>query len=294
MELINEYLDHIVAERGLSERTRSSYEGDLMGFLAFLSGRECAVEAASRTDVSEYVALLRGRGLKARSYGRKLTAIRGLYRWLERRGVIEGSPAALVDMPRLEQRLPDFLSLDEVERLIESPPLDAPQGVRDRAMLELLYATGMRVSELVGMRMNGLNLQGGIVTTMGKGSKERMVPMGESAMGWLKRYLDEARPSIIKFRESPYLFVTSRGTAMTRQNFWVIIKKYALRAGIPTARIKPHAVRHSFATHLLERGVDLRHLQAMLGHADISTTQIYTHVSKERLKRLHAAKHPRG
>ncbi|MEE8574685.1 MAG: tyrosine recombinase, partial [Thermodesulfobacteriota bacterium] len=216
------------------------------------------------------------------------------YKFLLRKGALEASPCELIDMPRLDRKLPGFLTLEEVDLLLDAPALNHPKGVRDKTMLEVLYATGLRVTELTGLRLNDINLQLGTITTIGKGSKERIVPIGSEAMRWIMRYVKESRPQILKGQESQYLFITARGTKMTRQNFWVIIKKYAVICGIETDRIKPHALRHSFATHLLERGVDLRHVQVMLGHSDISTTQIYTHVTNERLKKLHLAHHPRG
>ena len=294
MDLLDNFINHLLAEKGLSTNTSSAYKGDIATFLTYV-GEQGRVElTATASDVRGFLKTLRKGGISARSQARKLTALRVFYSFLQRRGLIGESPLELIEMPKISSKLPEFLSLDEVERLIEAPPLDTRLGLRDRAMLELLYATGFRVSELTGVTLNALNLQSGTVVTIGKGSKERMVPMGEVAMKWIKIYLDEARPLILKNKRSEYLFVTSWGGAMTRQNFWVIIKKYALTASIDVRKIKPHALRHSFATHLLERGVDLRHLQVMLGHADISTTQVYTHVATERLKKLHHSKHPRG
>ena len=197
-------------------------------------------------------------------------------------------------MPNFLKKLPQILSLDEVEKLLGAPNSATPLGLRDRSMLETLYATGLRVTELVSLRLNDLNFQVGYITAFGKGSKERIVPLGENAILWLRRYLDTARPSILKMRESDHLFVTARGGRMTRQNFWALIKRYGLLCGINSEKIKPHTVRHSFATHIMERGADLRFVQALLGHADISTTQIYTHLKTERLKELHGKHHPRG
>lgn len=294
MELLDSFINHILAEKGLSSNTSSAYRGDIASFLAYLEERGRSDLTATADDVRGFLKALRKGKLSARSQARKLTALRVFYSYLQRKGFVDKSPLELIEMPKLSSKLPEFLTLAEVERLIEAPPYDTALGVRDRTMLELLYATGFRVSELTGVTLNALNLQTGTVVTIGKGSKERMVPMGEVAMKWIKRYLEEARESILKNKRSEYLFVTSRGGAMTRQNFWVIIKKYALTASIDISKIKPHALRHSFATHLLERGVDLRHLQVMLGHADISTTQVYTHVATERLKKLHGSKHPRG
>jgi len=199
-----------------------------------------------------------------------------------------------VDIPSFRTGLPGVLGIDEVERLLKARKGPSILGIRDRAMLETLYATGLRVSELVSLRLNCLSLQKGVIVTIGKGVKERAVPLGEEAMVWLRRYLEEARPLLLKKQRSPHLFLSIRGTAMTRQNFWEVIKKTALMAGIERSRVKPHVLRHSFATHLIEGGADLRSVQVMLGHSDISTTQIYTHVTKERLKKLHKKGHPRG
>ncbi len=294
MDLLDNFINHILAEKGLSTNTSSAYRRDISSFLSYVEKRGRSDRSATADDVRSFLKKLRKEKLSPRSQARKLTALRVFYSYLQRKGFVGESPLELIEMPKLSSKLPEFLSLGEVERLIEAPPLDTLLGVRDRTMIELLYATGFRVSELTGVTLNALNLQSGTVVTIGKGSKERMVPMGEVSMKWIKRYLDDARPSILKNKRSEYLFVTSRGGAMTRQNFWVIIKKYALIASIDIRKIKPHALRHSFATHLLERGVDLRHLQVMLGHADISTTQVYTHVATERLKKLHSGMHPRG
>lgn len=292
-----EFISYLAVEKGLSLNTQAAYKRDLAGLLAFLKrkrGEGASLIAVSAGDISSYLAALKRRGLSARSIARALTTIRVFYRYFLKEERITASPCDLIDMPKITKALPRFLSLDEVERLLESPPLSTPMGVRDKVMLEVLYATGFRVSELINVKLNNLDMQRGIISTIGKGSKERLVPIGEEAMKWIKRYMDTERKTMLKDKESGYLFVTNRAGAMTRQNFWTIIKKYAQSAGIENERIKPHALRHSFATHLLQRGVDLRHLQAMLGHSDISTTQIYTHVVSERLKGLHKRHHPRG
>jgi len=216
------------------------------------------------------------------------------YKFLLKKGSISAMPTANIDMPKLAKRLPQSLSIEEVERLVEAPEAKKTLGLRDKAMLETLYATGMRVSELVSVKLNDLNLQTGYIVTYGKGSKERIVPIGETAIAYITGYINSARPVLLKGRSSEHLFITARGKRLTRQTFWVIIKKYALLAGIPSNKAKPHTIRHSFATHLLERGADLRSIQTMLGHADISTTQIYTHVRAERLKSIHKKSHPRG
>lgn len=292
--LVNRFLDYIVVEKGLSPNTHASYRRDLERFSAFLEERGVGVEEASSADVSAFLERLATDGLSVRSYTRALIAVRGLYRYLMRSGVVEASPCANVDVPRVKAKLPDFLTLNEVDALLDAPDSTKTTGLRDKAMIEVLYATGLRVSELVGLETRGVNLQAGWLVAFGKGSKERLVPMGEEAMKWVRRYMKESRPALLKGRLSRHLFVTARGRAMTRQNFWNIIKRLALLAGIDRKRIKPHVLRHSFATHMLERGADLRMVQAMLGHADISTTQIYTHITTERLKRLHKKMHPRG
>ncbi len=289
------FLDYIVVEKGLSENTRLSYKKDLSHFHEYMLGIDRGgLLEATPGDISGFLRHLSERGLSARSYARALVTLRGFYRFLAAKGFVGESPCLKVDMPRVRKRLPEFLSISEVERLLSAPPAQTVLGLRDKAMLETLYATGLRVSELTSLRTNSISLQGGYLTAFGKGSRERMVPLGDAAMHWLKRYMDEGRPSFCGERRTGTLFLTSRGAGMTRQNFWSMIKKYAILAGISRARCKPHIIRHSFATHLLERGADLRMVQAMLGHADISTTQIYTHITNERLKNLHRIKHPRG
>lgn len=289
---VQAFLDHIVVEKGLSLNTRLCYKKDLSNFLEYMAGKDLL--EATPGDISGFLKYSSERGLSARSYARALVTLRGFYKFLAGKGAVNESPCLKVDMPKVPQKLPEFLSIAEVERLLSAPSPDTALGLRDKAMLETLYATGLRVSELTNLRASNISLQGGYLTAFGKGSRERMVPLGDAAMHWLKRYIDEARPSFLGNRRSGALFLTSRGASMTRQNFWTMIKKYAILAGIGRARCKPHIIRHSFATHLLERGADLRIVQAMLGHADISTTQIYTHVTNERLKKLHKGKHPRG
>ncbi len=291
---VQEFLDYLIVERGLSMNTHESYRRDILRFVTFLKRHGAAAETADSLNITGYLKELMGRGLSARSYTRALIALRGFYKYLLKKGRVKVNPCANVDIPRMPKRLPEFLTLDDIERLLAAPSLDTRTGLRDKAMLETLYATGLRVSELTSLKLNDINLQGGYLNAFGKGSKERLVPIGESAMVWLKRYMDDARPSFLRGKEGKFLFLTARASKMTRQNFWVIIKQNALRAGIDKKRIKPHIIRHSFATHLLEGGADLRMVQAMLGHADISSTQIYTHLTDERLKSLHRKKHPRG
>ncbi len=293
--LIVEFLDNIIVEKGLSRNTRLAYGRDLARFAACLGRRGAGILNATPGDITMFMKEQREALVSVRSVARSLVAIRGFYKFLLQRKRIRESPCSLVDVPRFQIGLPDFLSVEEVDRLLAAPVAANAQGIRNRAMLETLYATGLRVSELIQLKLGGINLQKGFVAALGKGSKERLVPLGESAMIWLKRYIDDARPSLCgKDNNSRFLFLTARARGMSRQNFWVIMKKTALSAGIETRRVKPHILRHSFATHMLERGADLRMLQAMLGHADISTTQIYTHVAKERMKAIHRKKHPRG
>ncbi|MFQ5441983.1 MAG: site-specific tyrosine recombinase XerD [Thermodesulfobacteriota bacterium] len=292
--LIEEYLEYIVIERGLSLNTRDSYSRDLKGFLSYTRKNAIGLISAGPADITGYLKKLRDEGRSVRSYARTLIAIRGFYKYLLRKGAVKESPCALVEMPRFSTGIPEFLSIKEVERLLSAPDTQTPRGLRDRAMIETLYATGLRVSELVALKLDNVSLQRGFLVTFGKGSKERLVPLGEAAMVWLARYMEGSRGAFIKGRPSKFLFLTNRAGPMTRQNFWTIIKKAALVAGIDRKKIKPHIIRHSFATHLLEGGADLRHVQAMLGHADISSTQIYTHVTTDRLKKLHKKGHPRG
>lgn len=292
--LLDEYLNALLVEKGLAKNTFAAYKRDLTAYMRYLKGIGKGSLTAEASDISAHLAALKARGLSARSYSRSLVAIRGYYRYFVRREKIDASPSDTVDMPKAVKGLPEYLSLDEVEALLAAPDIKTPRGLRDKAMLEILYAAGLRVSELVSLRLNDLDLQVGSIRAFGKGSKERLVPIGAVAMRWVKDYVDGARPRLLKANESPYLFVTARSGPMTRQNFWTITKKYGQIAGIERTKIKPHILRHSFATHLLERGADLRSLQEMLGHADISATQIYTHVRGELLKKLHKKHHPRG
>ncbi len=292
--VIGEFLDHIVVERGLSINTLLSYGRDISRFSDALKKKGVPLLEAGSDDITYYLEGLKRSGQAVRSYARALIALRGFYKYLLKKGRVRSSPCANIDIPKLNMKLPEFLKVNEVEKLLDAPDIKAPLGLRDRAMLEALYATGLRVSELTGLKLNDINLQAGYLTAFGKGSKERLVPLGEAAMHWLKRYMEGSRQVLLKKRTNKHLFITARGAKMTRQNFWVIIKKAALKAGIDTKKIKPHIIRHSFATHLLEGGADLRLVQEMLGHADISTTQIYTHITNERLKLLHKKSHPRG
>jgi len=291
---VEDYLDYILMERGLSRNTTRAYFHDINKFRSFINARDKDIVSAGAEDISAFLLFLRSTGRSVRTYTRALIALRGMYKFFLKEGLIKESPTSLVDIPSFKSGLPGVLSLDEVERLLKARDGSTALSMRDRAMLETLYATGLRVTELVRLRLNDVSLQKGFLITLGKGTKQRAVPIGEEAMVWLRRYMEEARPRLLKRHNSVFLFLSIRGQVMTRQNFWDIIKKTALIAGIDRRRIKPHALRHSFATHLIEGGADLRSVQAMLGHADISTTQIYTHVTKGRLKKIHKKGHPRG
>jgi len=289
--LADQFIHHLRVEKGLAKNTIESYSRDLLRYFAFLEKRALLPLKASQIDIMEYVSSLAG-SLSIRSIARNLSSLKVFYRFLMSDGKIQTNPARLISNPKLPRRLPGVLSGEEVERLLAAPDAQTTRGMRDRAMLELLYASGLRVSELVGLRVAGINLEAGWVRTLGKGSKERMVPMGSKAQQSLKEYLAYSRPSLLKKRSSSYLFVTSRAKPMSRQAFWKIIKRCTRLAGI-SKEISPHSLRHSFASHLLEHGADLRSVQIMLGHSDISTTQIYTHVTRERLKQIHEKYHPR-
>ncbi len=291
---VEEYLDYILMERGLSRNTLTAYSHDINEFRFFINKQNKDIVNVGADDISAFLLFLRSAGRSVRTYTRALIALRGMYKFFLKEGLIKESPTSLVDIPSFKSGLPEVLSLDEVERLLKARDGSTALSIRDRAMLETLYATGLRVTELVRLRLNDVSLQKGFLITMGKGSKQRAVPIGGEAMVWLKRYMEEARPLLLKKHNSVFLFLSIRGRVMTRQNFWDIIKKTALIAGIDRNRIKPHALRHSFATHLIEGGADLRSVQSMLGHADISTTQIYTHVTTGRLKKIHKKGHPRG
>jgi len=291
--LVDLFLDALWAERGLSRNTLQSYRYDL-GQLAEhqrAAGRDLL--AASREDLLHFLAVQLRAGRSPRSLSRYLSGFRQFYRWLLRDGRISEDPTALIESPKLGRGLPKALSEQRVTALLEAPPVETPLGLRDRTMLELMYASGLRVSELVGLELASVNLNQGVVRIMGKGGKERLVPLGEEAMSWLQRYLRDARPELMGGQSSPLVFVTARKSGMTRQAFWYAIRKYALAAGIGQA-VSPHMLRHSFATHLLNHGADLRVVQLLLGHSDLSTTQIYTHIAREGLKQLHSKHHPRG
>jgi len=289
--LADQFTNHLRVERGLADNTIEAYSRDLTRFLQFLGKTKLSPFDIAQENITDYIATLQG-NLSVRSIARNLSALKMFFRFLVSDGKIKGNPARRLGVPKFLQRLPEVLTVHEVEILLSQPVVSTHQGQRDKTMLELLYATGLRVSELVGLRVPNINLEAGYVRTVGKGSKERMIPMGEKALESLRSYLSDGRIGLLKKRSSPYLFINSRGRPLTRQGFWKIIKRYRTMAGIKK-EITPHILRHSFATHLLEGGADLRSVQIMLGHADISTTQIYTHITRERLKQIHEKYHPR-
>lgn len=291
--LADGYLDELRGARRLAANTLESYARDLAALLRFAAGQRARLESLSRDDLDAAVHDLMATGLAPRSVARFVACVRGFYRFLVRDGHLRVNPADDLHAPRAWPALPKFLSVDEVDRLIEQPDVSTPAGLRDRALIELLYATGMRVSELLAVRLDDLNLRGGHLTCMGKGSKERLVPMGGPAVTWIRRYLSAGRPSLLGQRPAPWLFVNARGNRLSRVGFWKILKNHGRQAGLPRD-LSPHVIRHSFATHLLERGADLRSIQSLLGHSDISTTQIYTHVLEVRLKAMYDAFHPRS
>ena len=290
---LREFLAYSSTEKGLSGNTLAAYRRDLTRLAAFLKKRETDLASASGSDLAAFLDSLFRDGLGARSVARYLSSVRGLYRYLQNQDRLVEDPTADLRAPGQPKTLPKFLTLHEVDQLLDAPDPETPLGSRDLAMLQLLYATGLRVSELVSVQLSELNTEMGVVRTVGKGQKTRLVPVGRSALDAIEAYTSGFRRSILKRRDSKYLFVTARGSAMTRQGFWKLLGRYGLMAGIGKP-ITPHVLRHSFATHLLERGADLRSLQLMLGHADISTTQIYTHVLRTRMRAIYDAHHPRS
>jgi integrase/recombinase XerD len=295
--LIDEFADALWLADGLAKNTLAAYRSDLAQFALWLGERKLDLITADEAAINRYLADLHARaeGFKATSQRRLHSTLRRFYRWLLDQGRIRVDPLLNVERPRVAERFPKTLSEKQVDALLAAPNVNTPRGLRDRALLEVLYATGLRVSELIGLKMFELSLADGLVRVFGKGGKERLVPLGEVAIDWLQRWLADGRPALLKGRASDYVFVTARKSAvMTRQMAWTLIKTHAVAAGIPRERISPHVLRHAFATHLLNHGADLRVVQMLLGHADISTTQVYTHVARERLKQLHLAHHPRG
>jgi integrase/recombinase XerD len=291
---ISSFLTHARVEKGLSPNTVFAYRRDLMKFSEFVQKRKLTLEAVSRDDLVDFLAGLYRQKLESKSVARHLVSLRNFFRFAQVQELIAEDPSVNLESPKIRRTLPGYLRLEEVERLLAQPDAKTPFGLRDRAMLEVLYSAGLRVSELVGLRVSDLDTKVGCVRCIGKGDKERIVPIGKKALGMVERYLRDARPKMIgKFAGSPTLFVNRRGKALSRVGVWKILSAYGRRAGLRVA-LTPHMLRHSFATHLLERGADLRSVQLMLGHADISTTQIYTHVVEERLKQVYKAHHPRA
>lgn len=288
------FLAHLKVERNLSPNTLDGYGRDLLKLRVFLADKNIArIDAVSRADLTDYLLALAERGLAARSRARALVAVRGLFRYMVAERTIDADPTETIESPRIGRRLPTVLGLSDVEALLAAPKTDSPRGLRDSAMLATLYATGLRVTELVSLGVGDISLNSGYLRALGKGRKQRLVPLGDVAAVRLIEYIDNGRPRLLKSESEPGLFLTARGKPMTRQGFWKLLRRYAIAAGI-TAKISPHKLRHSFATHLIENGADLRAVQAMLGHADISTTQIYTHVSRARLLELYRNHHPRA
>lgn len=291
--LIDQFLDALWLEKGLSDNTRDAYRSDLALFNSWLDERGVRLIGAGREIILDHLAWRLANNYKARSTARLLSGLRGFYRYLLREGSISVDPTLRVDLPKLGRPLPKALSEADVEALLAAPDIGDPLGMRDRAMLEVLYATGLRVTELVSLSLEQINPRQGVLRTFGKGNKERLVPLGEEALHWVTRYMRDARETLLAGRPSDVVFPSRRGDLMTRQTFWHRIKVHALQAGI-SASISPHTLRHAFATHLLNHGADLRTVQMLLGHSDLSTTQIYTHVARARLQEMHAQHHPRG
>ncbi|CED72295.1 tyrosine recombinase XerD [Aliivibrio wodanis] len=294
MALIERFLDTMWMERGLSENTLASYRNDLVKLLQWLDDNHYKCASISAMGLNEYQAYLVDKEYKQTSRARMLSALRRFFQYLHREKIRGDDPTALLMSPKLPQRLPKDLSEEQVNDLLEAPNVDDPLELRDRAMLELLYATGLRVTELVSLTMENLSLRQGVVRVTGKGDKERLVPMGENAVDWIQTFLEQGRPVLLGEKSSDVVFPSKRARQMTRQTFWHRIKHYAVIAGIDTDKLSPHVLRHAFATHLLNYGADLRVVQMLLGHSDLSTTQIYTHVATERLKQIHQEHHPRS
>lgn len=293
-QYIDEYLNFLAIEKGLSLNTLEAYSRDLNRYSEFMENRGIKnIREITSDDVISCLGSLRKNGLTANSVNRTLAAVRGFYKYLLRENVVDENPVANIELAKIWMRLPDTLSKDEMNLLLEQPDAEKPLGMRDRAMLELMYATGIRVSELISLTVNSINWQVGYLLVVGKGSRERIVPVGKSAIDYMTQYVNEGRLKLLKGKRTNFFFVNRSGNGLSRQGFWKIIKKYATKSGLHK-KVHPHTFRHSFATHLLEGGADLRSVQVMLGHSDISTTQIYTHVTRERLKEIHKKYHPRG
>jgi len=291
---IDRFIDSLWAQKGLAELTLSAYQQDLILFSRWLEQQGSSLARADQANVQRFLAQRFDAGASARSNARLLSTLKQYYRHLVRLGDRQDNPTALISAPKIHRSLPQSMAESEVEKLLQAPDLESDYGLRDRCMLELMYSSGLRVSELVGLQLNQVNSRLGLVRLVGKGSKERVVPVGEEALHWLTRYLEQARPGLQASKaNSDALFLSSRGSAITRQAFWQNIKKHLLKAGVKTA-FSPHSLRHAFATHLLNHGADLRTVQMLLGHSSLSTTQIYTHVAQTRLQSIHARHHPRG
>ena len=290
---LERFLDAIWMERGLSKNTLAAYRADLNSLARWLIGRGKNLSEGDRADLLEYIAWRVEMGARPRSTARQLSSFRRFFRYLVREGVLSADPTARISMPKVGRPLPKALPEEDVEALLEAPDVKDPLGHRDRTMLEVLYATGLRVTELVSLRLSQINMNQGVVRIVGKGGRERLIPLGEESLEWLQEFIAGPRMEILLERQTDFLFPTRRGDRMTRQAFWHIIKRYAEKARISPS-LSPHTLRHAFATHLLNHGADLRVVQMLLGHSDLSTTQIYTHVARERLKDLHARHHPRG
>lgn len=291
--VVQEYLNYCRVEKGLADNTLAAYQRDLERLAAYCETRRRPLVEVKAEDLRGFVDRLYAGNLSSRSIARYVASIRNFYLYLMRQARIPADPTTEIAAPKQWKDLPNFLSLEEVDRLLEAPDTSKPRGVRDVAMLQLLYATGLRVSELVSLKQAQLNAELGVLRVTGKGGKQRMTPVGKAALKAIETYLGHSRKKILKGKPSEYLFVTARGSCLTRQGFWKLLRRYGLQAGI-TKKLTPHVIRHSFATHLLERGADLRSVQLMLGHADIATTQIYTHVLRERLRKVYDEHHPRS
>lgn len=292
--IIDRFIDDLWSQKGLAPRTLRAYHQDLRQFARFLEGRGSGLIEADAASVQQYLAARFDDGASARSNARMLSTLRQFFRHQVRAGARQDNPTAMINAPRIHRSLPQSLGEDDVEKLLAAPAQESPYGLRDRAMLELMYGSGLRVSELVGLELNQINMHLGLVRLIGKGSKERVVPVGEEALHWIDLFLQRGRPELLRpGTPSDALFLSSRGRAITRQAFWQLVKKYLLQAGIKTS-FSPHSLRHAFATHLLNHGADLRSVQMLLGHSSLSTTQIYTHVAQARLQSIHARHHPRG
>lgn len=292
-ELVDAFLNYLSVERGLSRNTIISYREDIDTYMDFLKASHIeALSSTTKNNITNFMLSQKDRGLAANSVARRLAAIKAFYKFLVRERILKTDPSSLIESPKLWKKIPETLSANEVDALLSQPNIRERQGIRDKAILETLYATGMRVSEAANLKVDNVNLEVGFLRCFGKGNKERIIPLGKKAINSIKRYLQDSRLRLLKNKESDFLFLSRFGKNISRQSLWKIIKRYAKEARIKKP-IKPHILRHSFATHLLERGADLRSVQEMLGHADISTTQIYTHISKERMKAIHKMFHPR-